>query len=704
MSVPGIPRTHEDALGASRSENDGEVLRDRTQLANASESELLVFICYRRSDGQWHADWIDRALNKWLFARPDGSQVRVRTYFDRTAPAVADWTKYHFPSLQSAHSLLVICTPGVAKDLSTPTKPDWVYKEIQWWLENRSAPPIVVDATGEGVRWMPERISQKWPEINRVPLLRPDADTVSVSENEHHLSRWRQQIAHTLDESQRTTVFENVARLDQLTKSLRLRAKILTGAVLAMALLAVAAVVSYSRANVSRETSQALNTFLGGLFHRADPDQMRGEALTAGQLLSAGVQELRLSQARTPVRIEMLTAIGAAYTGLGNPEKAIELLDEAQTLAEREPPSKHARFNLALARGEALLYQNRFGEARPLLNQALELSSSIHDAPHPERSYALVALGDLDAWAPDGDRDRASQRYEQALMIDTDIKDPINMARDRNRLGYLANRQRDLGAAESHLGAAVDLIQQVEGPSGSLLLAKYEHDYGGALYGQGDLVRAKNAFADSRMQLVAAYGADSGEVGVADNNLARVSIEQDELKGVEENLRSAVDNIEAEFGADYSDLAYALNNLGLVQFARGDLQAAGRNFARAQKIAEANEDSAIALQAIVHQSEIALANNDSAGAKVLLDLAKPHVDAAAPSGSWRHALFDSALGELNIERCELAAARELLTSSETTLSARWPWPNIFRKANERRLALLMTVEADQSRCRGRSHG
>lgn len=44
--------------------------------------------------------------------------------------------------------------------------------ELEWWLSNRVSAPIVVDPTGEGLRWVPETIRKKWPNIQRVPVVK----------------------------------------------------------------------------------------------------------------------------------------------------------------------------------------------------------------------------------------------------------------------------------------------------------------------------------------------------------------------------------------------------------------------------------------------------------------------------------------------------------------------------------------------------
>jgi WD40 repeat protein len=201
-------------------------------------SELRVFLCYRRADGAWHAKTIYQALVGSTV--PDDTQDRPRrihVYYDQEAPGVADWTKLHFPSLQSAHALVLVCTPGIAVDLSNRGSPDWLHKELRWWVQNRTAAPIVVDATGEGPRWLPELVTRRWPNLNRIDLVR--SSDWSARDIEEVTNRLRNRVTGAIRESERATVF------DEQQKRRRLRRLAATGLSAAIVCAALAAVALY---------------------------------------------------------------------------------------------------------------------------------------------------------------------------------------------------------------------------------------------------------------------------------------------------------------------------------------------------------------------------------------------------------------------------------------------------------------------------
>ena len=209
--------------------------------------EVSIFLCYRRNDGSWSAEWLYRRLNDVEYLDKDGRRCRVRAYYDKTAPGIADWKSLHFPSLQTARALLVICTPGIAKDFSRSGHPDWVYEELRWWVRHRQAAPIVVDATGEGDRWLPGLITKKWPDINRIPLIQEEAELAVRASDLEYEARIRERIVGTVRELEHRTLFEDLER----SRSQEKRLKWAFG--VAILLLAVATFLGYYANEKKRE-------------------------------------------------------------------------------------------------------------------------------------------------------------------------------------------------------------------------------------------------------------------------------------------------------------------------------------------------------------------------------------------------------------------------------------------------------------------
>lgn len=228
-----------------------------TATSREPDAVLRVFTCYRRQDGAWLAEWLHQTLHGERLVDARGTQRVIEVYYDVAAPGVPDWKKLHFPSLQASHALVLVCTPGVSKDLSRRGHPDWVYEELKWWIRNRRYPPIVLDTTGEGERWLPELVLKRWPNLNRLSV--DQEDLALHVQGDAKRESIRRRVIATLKESEQATVFEDLERLRKLSK------RLIGSLVLSIALLLIAIGTTLFALNAKieaeRSTKQAREQF-----------------------------------------------------------------------------------------------------------------------------------------------------------------------------------------------------------------------------------------------------------------------------------------------------------------------------------------------------------------------------------------------------------------------------------------------------------
>lgn len=143
-----------------------------------------VFLCYRQIDGTEAAELVYKSLQGETLPYTPPGYVRppqLDVYFDRTAPAIQDWTLVHRPSLKAARSFVVICSPGAYARL----KDDWVHDEIDWWVSNRSYAPVLIDPVGDR-RWIPPQIAERWPTAQSLPVIPSEWPTDPDKRSEVH--------------------------------------------------------------------------------------------------------------------------------------------------------------------------------------------------------------------------------------------------------------------------------------------------------------------------------------------------------------------------------------------------------------------------------------------------------------------------------------------------------------------------------------
>ena len=144
------------------------------------EREHVIFISYRKVDGQDLANWVFNQLKgKSQLVTVDGqsAMVQLMPVMDITIPGGAAWQNFLDGKLAQASSLLVVCSPSTLAEKRG--EPDWFYHEIRWWIENRKdTPPILIALSAHKHHYVPYLLADTWTgrqvvEIEHETIKRP---------------------------------------------------------------------------------------------------------------------------------------------------------------------------------------------------------------------------------------------------------------------------------------------------------------------------------------------------------------------------------------------------------------------------------------------------------------------------------------------------------------------------------------------------
>lgn len=663
----------------------------------ASTRNVGIFICYRRDDASTAAWSLYKLLHGFAYRDRDELPCRLDVYFDQMAPGVPDWKAYHQPSLESSVAFLVICSPGLRATFAAEDTVDWPHQEIDWWLASRSAAPIVVDLTRKS-RWIPEPILQRWPDINRLVVEADDlrADGFADSERADAL---RRRIVATIIESEHATVHQQLSETRERNRKLKTKNQQLTIASTIALAACVAATLGWWVANGNRQAADTQKAvaqrtvwFMNELFAGADPDGYYGNKLPVQRLLKPALAKIE-SETEPLAKVNILRAVAGVYTGLRDAEEALSALNRAHQLAGTIDLDDDEQFRLLHSMGETLLYTSEnIEDALPYLERAHAMA----DRPGVEsweRATAKISLGDYFAWSPEPRREEAQKLYEDALALDmANPADVAAIARDYNRLGGLAHDTHRQSDARNYFTKALEIISSLPIEANSLFAAQYQHDQAAVLYDDGALREALDLWYRSSSAFKLAYGEDSTEFGIAENNIARVLIELGETDAAATHASHSVEVESKAENEEFGGLAYALNNLALTKREAGNLKEADELLTRAVNIADTNE-LAIGGQSLVHRAEIAMASNQLRIAEQLLNDANERFTNLGAAQGWRYGIYESALGELKLRECKIDEASRLLARSDEILSRRWPDGNLFTQRSEaRKLRLTLAGE------------
>jgi WD40 repeat protein len=331
----------------------------------AAPDKCHTFICYRQSDGLAVAEWLFQRLHgREIRLGRSGKTLQLDVYFDQDAPAIDDWHEYWEPKLKVCRALVLVCTRESAtrRDGS-----DWVYAELDYWLEQKSAAPIVVDAVGDGGLYVPGIVTGRWPNAQRIvctPQAWSDDDT-----GERVEKRAIERILNGIRISEEGVYFEELEHLRLLNRDLQLE-------------------TARAEQNEERATDARVNIQVNNGARAIDDGDLRGSAVWFCEALRVDAERhaaedehrvrLRAVARRLPV-LEQVWFVGSRSQELRFLPDGVRLLAAGESLEIYDPRQPTA---LRLEESDAqpvILHVNPAGDTLLALSYRYRSGETIYE-------------------------------------------------------------------------------------------------------------------------------------------------------------------------------------------------------------------------------------------------------------------------------------------------------------------------------------
>ncbi len=158
--------------------------------------------------------------------------------------------------------------------------------------------------------------------------------------------------------------------------------------ILALAAGLVTTQVQARRARLEAARADATAHFLEDLFQASDPRQARGEPPDVREILHRGAERLGKELRDQPLlRAQLLNTLGGIHTSLGLYDEARPLLQEALQIRERLRGPEDVEVAETLVRLGSLAHLSGKGDAVPIFHRALAIRESLLGADHPEKCW-----------------------------------------------------------------------------------------------------------------------------------------------------------------------------------------------------------------------------------------------------------------------------------------------------------------------------
>lgn len=327
------------------------------------------------------------------------------------------------------------------------------------------------------------------------------------------------------------------------------------------------------------EAARRVTAFLTGLFETADPNESRGAAITAKELLDRSAARVSSELRQDPfVEARLSQSLSKVNASLGLYERSLELARRAVELAERSGDRALLASSL-LALGQAQQRSAAYQDALSSITRALEIRERLHGPGHIDVAEAAVSLGAVH-WLLANSAE-ALRFHERALAIYEAHYGP-----DHPDIGHalraISMDHEQAGRHKEALDAALRALKVLEFTLGADHTAVADAlDGAGILYRdlkQPDAARPLHERSLAiRLKLL---GPDHPVLAYSYLNLGRLAAEEKNLDAAQGYYEKGLALRERALGANHPRTADVAESYAILEARRGRLADSQRLFER----------------------------------------------------------------------------------------------------------------------------
>ena len=345
---------------------------------------------------------------------------------------------------------------------------------------------------------------------------------------------------------------------------------LLVGFAVAMTLQARRIAAERDRANREAVTAERVSDFLVDLFKVSDPDETRGSAIKAREILDAGVDRIGKQLADQPeVQARLMQTMGRVYANLGLYAKATPILEQAvatrrRLLGEEHPDTLAAMYDLAV------LYVNsgRRADAEKLENRILEIRRRLLGDEHPETLHVMAGLAFL--YRLQGRFDESERLSKRVLEARRRVlgEEHVDTLQSEVDLAGLYYAQRRFPESEALFRPAIETLRRVLGEENSVTLRSIS-SLANVYEREGRFAEAEALHRDTRERLRRLLGDDHILTLNATNSLAVLLDDRGRYADAEPLYRDNLARERRVLGDDHPNTLTSMNNLANVLSSQG---------------------------------------------------------------------------------------------------------------------------------------
>ena len=329
------------------------------------------------------------------------------------------------------------------------------------------------------------------------------------------------------------------------------------------------------------QRAAAVKDFLLALFAGVSPDESKGRAIGARELIERGEARLAETLATHPeLKSELSAALAGAYRQLGALERAFQLADQAVAADAGGELAAAARLERARVQQAQGQYDGAESDLRLILR----------DAAAPD-GQAEARLQLVDLLVEKGQPAAARRTLDEALAGAAAATTPAARLRMLAALGPVQFSAGDVAGAESSLREALQLARSAHGEKHTQT-ARIQHDLAVILLQRGATDEAAQLLAAAEATRQQLLGENHPDLAQTRFNLAVARQRLGDVAAATALYQRALENQRRSLGSDHPDVANSLNSLALLAWSQGDADSAIARLQEALDVAQRSQGGA----------------------------------------------------------------------------------------------------------------
>jgi serine/threonine-protein kinase len=335
------------------------------------------------------------------------------------------------------------------------------------------------------------------------------------------------------------------------------------------------------RAEAASRESDAVNNFLMQLFEASDPTEVRGDTLTAAELVTRAAARVERLRAIPLEQARLLRVTGRLELSLGRYDRALNDFARALAIQQRNGAGETLDAAGTLRQlAQALVHSVRYAAADSAAAAALELEERLLGPNHPDLAVLLHEAATIAVYRGDLARAERYQRRALALRVQFGGPDDSLTADSHVDLGALLRRQGRIADAEREFRRGLAIRARVSRPDDpqlahAMLETAYLLDEE-----QGRYAEAESLFRQALVIRRQAYGDGHPMVAATLLDLAEFLLHRGDTASAAAPARAGYAMMRRTYGPEHPVVATFMARLAAVLHRTGRLGEADSLFRR----------------------------------------------------------------------------------------------------------------------------